>query len=173
MTKESLLLFFVPPYFSTKMKTCQPEALLDEGFHGRAALVGSMAFFVAKKSLICKSPSICLLPWLTNDYTKPTMCFWTYIICCFHAFSWNATPTSTSVEDNVVKSWYAKSDINSHGVAVTSVGPNHDDSMTSWTADVISGASQRYKDEPAKVKMLLLFLPNHCRRLTCHWLTIF
>ena len=27
----------------------QPEALLDEGFHGRAALVGSMAFFVAKK----------------------------------------------------------------------------------------------------------------------------
>ena len=84
------------------------------------------------------------------------------IIRCFHAFSLNATPTSTSVEDNVVKSWYAKSDINSHGVAVTSVGPNHDDSMTSWTAaDVISGASQRYKDEPAKVKMLLLFLPNH------------
>ena len=38
---------------------------------------------------------------------------------------------------------------------MTSVGPNHDDSMTSWTADVISGASQRYKDEPAKVKMLL------------------
>lgn len=41
--------FLTAPFFSTKMKTCQPEALLDEGFHGRAALVGSMAFFVAKK----------------------------------------------------------------------------------------------------------------------------
>ena len=155
----------------------QPEALLDamKDFMEEQLWLAPWHFLLPKKSLICKSPSICLLPWLTNDYTKPTMCFWTYIaiICCFHAFSWNATPTSTSVEDNVVKSWYAKSDINSHGVAVTSVGPNHDDSMTSWTADVISGASQRYKDEPAKVKMLLLFLPNHCRRLTCHWLTIF
>jgi len=44
------------------MKTSQPESFLDEGFHGRAALVGSMAFFVAKSSLICNSPSIYLLP---------------------------------------------------------------------------------------------------------------
>ena len=28
-----------------KRPTGQPEALLDGGFHGRAALVGSMAFF--------------------------------------------------------------------------------------------------------------------------------
>ena len=27
------------------MKKSQPEALLEEGFHGRAALVGSLAFF--------------------------------------------------------------------------------------------------------------------------------
>ena len=39
-----------PPWFSTKMKNSRraiqtPEALLDEGFHGGAALVGSMASF--------------------------------------------------------------------------------------------------------------------------------
>jgi len=60
-TKESLF-FNCPPFFSTKMKTSQPEPFLDEGFHGRAALVGSMEFFVAKSSLICNSPSIYLLP---------------------------------------------------------------------------------------------------------------
>ena len=38
-----------PPLFSTKMKkglTSQPEALSDEGFHGTAALVGSLPFFI-------------------------------------------------------------------------------------------------------------------------------
>ena len=34
-----------------KRPTSQPEALLDEGFHGRAALVGSIAFLDALASL--------------------------------------------------------------------------------------------------------------------------
>ena len=39
-----------PPLFSTKMKkglTSQPEALSDEGFHGTAALFGSLVFFIS------------------------------------------------------------------------------------------------------------------------------
>ena len=41
------LFFLLTPLFSTKIKirsTRQPDALLDEGYHERAVLVGSMAF---------------------------------------------------------------------------------------------------------------------------------
>ena len=56
-----------PPLFSTKMKkglTSQPEALSDEGFHGTAALVGSLAIFsfsTEQEGQLKKSPCNCIL----------------------------------------------------------------------------------------------------------------